>query len=117
MKLNPTPLSLMCAGLVIAAAVCPQVRAAEAFDGRWSVLIVPTSGECVARRTVPIQVSNGRIIYDGKFRSQASGKVGRKGSINVRFTHKGDVVDAQGALTRGSGRGSWASPTKKCSGT
>src|SRR5687767_5497934 len=90
MKLSLAFLSLLCAGLL--AAPVPQAAAAAAFDGRWSVTIVPTSGECSARRTVPIQVSNGRITYDGSFRAQAKGKVSPKGAIDVTFARKGDVA-------------------------
>jgi hypothetical protein len=115
MKLSLAFLSLLCAGVL--AAPVPQAAAAAAFDGRWSVTIVPTSGECSARRTVPIQVSNGRITYDGSFRAQAKGKVSPKGAIDVTFARKGDVANATGSLARSSGRGRWTSPTKDCAGT
>ncbi len=110
------PASLLCAGVLVAVAFVPQSQAAPSFDGKWTVTIAVESGACKTR-TVPIQVSDGRVRYAGAFRAEATGKVSSQGSLNVSFSRKRDVAHATGALAGASGRGNWTSPTKDCSGT
>jgi hypothetical protein len=66
---------------------------------------------------VPIQVNDGRVTYAGLFGARATGLVQTSGKLNVRFSHRDHVVNASGTLGQDTGRGSWKSPTKDCSGS
>ena len=87
------------------------------FDGHWSVEIVAKAGACSMAYAVPIQVEDGNISYVGAFDAVADGSVGNDGELHVRLAHRGNVVQATGALGDDAGFGQWSSTISKCEGT
>ncbi|MBI4273257.1 MAG: hypothetical protein HY659_00965, partial [Rhizobiales bacterium] len=64
-------------------------KAAPAFDGNWSVLIVTTKGECDRGYRYPVRINNGAVGYAGEATFNISGKVTDTGAITV-IVSRGD---------------------------
>ncbi len=110
-----SPMSIFVFAAALSAGTGPSL-AAKPFDGEWSVRITAKTGDC-SGYTIPIEVTGGRVSYSGFFNAQASGAIRPNGSLNVKFAHEEDIVNASGAVSGSTGSGQWTSPTKGCGGT
>lgn len=85
-------------------------------DGQWEVAVEVQRGACDQGFVFPIRVEDGAIRYVGEIDITATGKVGRDGRLNVRFTRQAESVSVSGRLTGGSGSGVWTAPSRDCAG-
>jgi hypothetical protein len=100
------------------AATVAAVAAAEAgtrYDGRWSLTIQTTRGDC-STYNLPVDISNGRVSFPGLVR--ANGRVTGKGAVRVFVAATGKTASGSGKLSVSSGSGRWSgkSGEGRCSG-
>ncbi len=95
--------------LVAAAAVgaTTVASAATPYDGRWSVVIQTTRGNCDQAYRYGLNIVNGNVTYDGNGGFDVRGRVARNGAVRVRVAYGGSYADGNGRLSRSSGSGSW----------
>ena len=95
--------------LLVAAAAAVSAgsvaSAATPYDGRWSVVIQTTRGNCDQAYRAALNIVNGNVTSDGGF--DARGRVGAGGSVHVRVSSGGSYADGSGRLSRTSGAGTW----------
>jgi hypothetical protein len=106
------------ATFVSSAIIVAAVSAAEAgtpYDGRWSLNIQTTRGDC-STYNFPVDINNGRVSFPGLVR--ANGRVTANGSVRVFVAAMGKTSSGAGRLTRSSGSGRWSgkSGRERCSG-
>ena len=92
---------------VVASRPVPAVRAATAFDGDWSVIIMTQSGSCDRAYRYGVRIANGDVFYDGGGPVDLQGHVFSNGSVRVRVSGAGQQADGQGRLSRTLGTGTW----------
>jgi hypothetical protein len=106
------------ASLLALAVTAPTLSAAEArtaYDGRWSLTIQTTRGDC-STYNFPVDISNGHVSFPGLVR--ANGRVTGKGSVRVFVAAMGKSASGSGRLNGSSGSGRWTgkSGEDRCSG-
>ena len=87
----------------------------NAFDGRWSVMVITEQGACDRASRLSLGISNGRIEMADAM-AAAAGRVDKRGRVAVRVMQGADVLAASGSLGAGSGSGKWRAPSKQCAG-
>jgi hypothetical protein len=92
---------------VVPSRPAPAVRAATAFDGDWSVIIMTQSGSCDRAYRYGVRIANGDVLYDGGGPVDLQGHVYSNGSVRVRVSGAGQQADGQGRLSRTLGTGTW----------
>jgi hypothetical protein len=95
--------------LVAAAAAAGSAGVASAatpYDGRWSVVIQTTRGNCDAYR-YGLNIVNGNVTYDGSGGFDVRGRVGAGGAVRVRVAYGRSYADGSGHLSRATGSGTW----------
>ncbi len=112
-------------GLVVAAAIFATTPpagarppAAQDFDGSWSVVVITDSGTCDRAYRYGVQISNGRIFYQGGSGVDIFGRVGPRGQVSVQVRQGDQQATGAGRLSQASGGGHWngASPDRQCAG-
>ncbi len=95
----------------------PADAARTSFDGKWSVLIVTDAGTCDRAYRYALHIVNGRIFYPNQS-FDISGRVDRRGHVNVTVSAGGEHASGTGQLSGDYGQGSWrgSSSTSRCSG-
>src|SRR3982074_3468482 len=99
------------AAMLIGAAAINAAHAQDGFamrlnhDGIYAVDIVTRQGSCERDYHWKISVSGGRISSAGDTLMEASGKISRRGIVNLAFQRFGQVATATGKLAMGSGSG------------
>ena len=96
--------------LVAAAAAAGSTAVASAatpYDGRWSVVIQTTRGNCDQAYRYGLSIVNGNVTYDGNGGMDVRGRVARNGAVHVRVASGRSYADGTGRLARTSGRGVW----------
>jgi hypothetical protein len=96
--------------LVAAAAAVSAADAASAatlYDGRWSVVIQTTRGNCDQAYRYGLAIINGNVTYDGSGGFDVRGRVGAGGAVHVRVSSGKSYADGSGRLSRSSGSGVW----------
>src|SRR5690349_22394189 len=96
--------------LATAAAAVASVGAASAaspYDGRWSVVIQTTRGNCDQAYRYGLNIVNGNVTYGGGGGFDVRGRVGAGGAVHVRVSSGGSYADGSGHLSRTSGSGVW----------
>ena len=103
------------ARVLIFALTLYSTSAAASFDGSWSVSIVTQrgAGVCDSGASLPIMVSNGRVVSGGGV--SVSGQVANSGGINVVVGDGVRRATGSGRLSETSGSGTWRGSL--CSGT
>ena len=86
-------------------------------DGIYAVDIVTRQGSCDRDYHWLIAVSGGRVSSAGDTLMEASGKVSRRGIVDLAFQRFGQVATVTGKLAMGSGSGTWSSTTMQCAGS
>jgi hypothetical protein len=96
--------------LVAAAAAAGSagaVSAATPYDGRWSVVIQTTRGNCDQAYRYRLNIVNGNVTYDGSGGFDVRGQVGTSGAVHVRVSSGKSFADGSGHLSNRSGSGTW----------
>jgi len=96
-------------------AFAPKSEAIGTFDGKWSVLIVTTKGDCDRAYRYPIAINGQSLINAGDTSFDISGKVQGDGAVTVRVAYGAKSAAGSGRLTGTSGSGSWTG--SGCGGT
>jgi hypothetical protein len=86
-------------------------------DGIYTVDIVTRQGSCDRDYHWMIAVSGGRVSSAGDTLMEASGKISRRGIVDLAFQRFGQVATVTGKLAMGSGSGTWSSTTMQCAGS
>jgi hypothetical protein len=92
-------------------------KAAPAYDGNWSVLIVTEKGDCDRGYRYPVKITNGSVGYAGQASFNVNGRVGNNGAITVTVSRGDKSARGTGALSGNSGTGVWKTSSGECSGT
>ncbi len=96
--------------LVAAAAAAGSAGVASAstpYDGRWSVVIQTTRGNCDQAYRYGLNIVNGTVTYDGSGGFDVRGRVAGNGAVHVRVSSGRSYADGSGRLARTSGSGVW----------
>jgi hypothetical protein len=96
-------------------AFASQSEAVGNFDGKWSVVIMTTKGDCDRAYRYPIAINGTSLINAGDTSFDISGKVQGNGSVTVRVSYGDKSALGSGRLSATSGTGSWSGGS--CSGT
>jgi hypothetical protein len=100
-----------------AIATAAPAKAAAAFDGQWSVLIVTEKGDCDRGYRYPLQISKGSVGYAGQASFNVSGRVNESGAITVTVSRGEQSARGTGQLAGNRGSGAWKTGGGECSGT
>ena len=98
----------------VAAGAVTTGKASSAYDGKWSVTLQASGGECRTAH-VPLKIENGAIGYNGYVPLSVSGSVGGNGAVRVSVSGAGQKANGSGQLSGNSGSGTWRGGN--CSGT
>jgi hypothetical protein len=101
-------------GLGLAAAAVPA-QATGSFDGKWSVVVVTTKGDCDRAYRYPIAIRGETLVNAGDAAFDISGKVHTDGAIAVRISYGQKSAQGSGRLSGTSGTGHWSGGS--CAGT
>jgi hypothetical protein len=106
------------ASLLALAATAATASFAEArtpYDGRRSLTIHTTRGDC-STYNFPVDITNGQVSVPNLVR--ANGRVTPKGSVRVFVAAMGKSANGSGRLNGSSGSGRWSgkSGEDRCSG-
>ena len=114
--LSLTAAVLACVALTsVAQAATKRGASPNAFDGRWSVMVITEQGACDRASRLSLGISNGRIEMADAM-AAAAGTVDARGRVAVRVMQGPDVLAASGSLGAGAGSGKWRAPSKQCAG-
>jgi hypothetical protein len=82
------------------------------------VLIVTEYGSCERAYRYGLQISNGRVFYQGGSGVDISGRVSPRGQVSVQVRQGDQQATGTGRLSETSGGGRWsgASPNQQCGG-
>ena len=96
----------------------PALSAPMSFDGPWSVVIITDQGSCDRAYRYGVQISNGRVSYQGNSGVDIFGHVTPRGQVNVQVRQGDQQAVGTGRLTQESGEGRWSgtSPNQRCAG-
>jgi hypothetical protein len=110
-------------GVVTAAAIAAALvatipfaaRAANSYDGMWTVTIVTQSGNCPSSLRYGVRVAGGRVLADGQS-YQVNGSVAPNGATRVTVSEQGQSASGIGRLSGNAGAGRWRTSTGQCAG-
>jgi hypothetical protein len=101
-------------GLGLAATAIPA-NATGSFDGKWSVVVVTTKGDCDRAYRYPIAIQGETLINAGDTAFDISGHVQGNGAVAVKISYGDKSAHGLGRLSGGFGQGSWSGGS--CAGT
>jgi hypothetical protein len=93
-----------------------MAKAAPAFDGNWTVLIVTEKGDCDRGYRYPVRIVNGKVGYAGEASFSVKGNVSDKGAITVIVCRGDKSANGAGTLSGSTGSGAWKTGGGECSG-
>ena len=110
-------------GVVTAAAIATALvatipfaaRAANSYDGMWTVTIMTQSGTCPSSLRYGVRVDRGRVLADGQS-YQVNGTVAPNGATRVTVSEQGQSASGVGRLSGSAGAGRWRTSTGQCAG-
>jgi hypothetical protein len=110
-------------GVVTAAAIAAALvaatpfaaRAANLYDGAWTVTIFTQSGNCPSSLRYGVRVARGRVLADGQS-YQVNGSVAANGATRVMVSEQGQSASGTGRLAGNAGAGRWRTSTGQCAG-
>lgn len=109
--------ALAAAALGVAAVIGATIaKAAPAYDGNWSVLIITEKGDCDRGYRYPVRISNGKVGYSGEASFTVKGEVNDNGAITVTVSRGDKSANGSGTLSGTSGEGYWKTGGGECSG-
>ena len=101
-------------GLGLAATAIPA-KATGSFDGKWSVVVVTTKGDCDRAYRYPIAIRGTSLVNAGDTAFDISGRVQDNGSVAVKISYGDKSAQGNGRLSGTFGQGSWSGGS--CAGT
>jgi hypothetical protein len=105
----------MAAAAVLAAAIPSAARAANSYDGAWSVTIYTQAGNCPSSLRYGVRVVRGRVFGDDQS-YQVNGSVAPNGATRVTVSEQGQSASGTGRLYGNAGAGRWRTSTGQCAG-
>jgi hypothetical protein len=110
-------------GLFTAAAIAAALvatipfaaRAANRYDGAWSVTIMTQFGNCPSSLRYGVRVVRGRVLGDDQS-YQVYGIVAANGATRVTVAEQGQSASGTGRLSGNAGAGRWRTNTGQCAG-
>ena len=105
----------MAAAAVLVAAIPFAARAANSYDGMWSVTIMTQAGNCPSSLRYAVRVAKGRVYGDDQS-YDVNGSVAANGATRVTVSEKGQSASGTGRLSGNAGAGRWRTSTGECSG-
>jgi hypothetical protein len=110
-------------GVVTAAAIAAAfvatvpfaARAANSYDGNWTVTILTQAGNCPSSLRYGVRVARGRVYADGQS-YQVNGTVAANGATRVTVSEQGQSASGTGRLSANAGAGRWRTSTGQCAG-
>jgi hypothetical protein len=102
------------AGLALAAIAIPA-QATGNFDGKWSVVVVTTKGDCDRAYRYPIDIRGETLVNGGDTAFDISGRVQGNGAVAVKISYGDKSAHGIGHLSGAMGSGSWTGGS--CAGT
>jgi|SRR5579863_4506927 hypothetical protein len=99
----------------LAAAIPFAARAANSYDGSWSVTIYTQAGNCPSSLRYGVRVARGRVFTDDQS-YQVNGTVAPNGATRVMVSEQGQSASGTGRLSGNAGAGRWRTSTGQCSG-
>jgi hypothetical protein len=110
-------------GVVTAAAIAAALvatipfaaRAANSYDGNWTVTIMTQSGNCPSSLRYGVRVARGRVYADGQS-YQVNGTVAPNGATRVTVSEQGQSASGTGRMSGNAGAGRWRTSTGQCAG-
>jgi hypothetical protein len=103
------------AAAVLVAAIPFAARAANSYDGNWSVTINTQAGNCPSSLRYGVRVVRGRVLADSQS-YQVNGTVAANGATRVTVSEQGQSASGTGRLAGNTGAGRWRTSTGQCSG-
>ncbi len=91
-------------------------QAGAPYDGRWSVSISTTRGNCDGDGVITFHIANGRIVSDS-VGADVSGSVGGAGDVRVIMVSAKGSASGSGRLGTQGGAGTWSAGAYMCGGT
>ncbi|MCI0600902.1 MAG: hypothetical protein L0Y60_15545, partial [Beijerinckiaceae bacterium] len=79
--------------------------------------VTTRAGDCSQDYRWTIMVSGGHVSSAGDTPMEASGQINSNGMVNLQFRRFGQFVKVTGHAAKGTGSGTWSSPTMQCSGS
>jgi hypothetical protein len=101
-------------GLGLATTAIPA-KATGNFDGKWSVVVVTTKGECDRAYRYPIAIRGETLVNAGDTAFDISGRVQGNGAVAVKISYGDKNAHGVGRLSGTMGSGSWTGGS--CAGT
>jgi hypothetical protein len=105
----------MAAAAVLAAAIPSAARAANSYDGAWSVTIYTQAGNCPSSLRYGVRVVRGRVFGDDQS-YQVNGSVAANGATRVTVSEQGQSASGTGRLSGNAGAGRWRTSSGQCAG-
>lgn len=110
-------------GVVTAAAIAAALvatipfaaRAANIYDGAWTVTIFTQAGNCPSSLRYGVRVAGGRVFGDDQS-YQVNGTVAANGATRVTVSEQGQSASGVGRLSGNVGAGRWHTSTGQCAG-
>jgi hypothetical protein len=110
-------------GVVTAAAIAAALvatipfaaRAANSFEGMWTVTIYTQAGNCPSSLRYAVRVARGRVYGDDQS-YDVNGSVATNGATRVTVSQQGQSASGTGRLSANTGAGRWRTSTGQCSG-
>ncbi len=110
-------------GVVTAAAIAAALvaaiplvaRAANSYDGSWSVTIYTQYGNCPSSLRYGVRVARGRVYGDDQS-YRVNGSVAPNGATRVTVSEQGQSASGTGRLFGNAGSGRWRTSTGQCAG-
>jgi hypothetical protein len=110
-------------GVVTAAAIAAALvatipfaaRAANSYDGNWTVTIYTQAGNCPSSLRYAVRVARGRVYGDDQS-YDVNGSVATNGATRVTVSQQGQSASGTGRLSANTGAGRWHTSTGQCSG-
>src|SRR5262249_46188360 len=69
------------------------------YDGRWSVVIQTSRGNCDQAYRYGLNIVNGNVTYGGGGGFDVRGRVAHNGAVHVRVSSGGSYADGSGRLS------------------
>ena len=110
-RFSAAALALACSTLAMAPA-----RAAQPFDGQWSVEVITEKGTCDSAYRWDLAIANGQIAAVQGMPAGASGSISPKGLVRANFTRGSDRMVASGSASGKWATGQWTAASLQCSG-
>jgi hypothetical protein len=121
-RLSRTLIATACTTVLIASPILPSLaasqlaqRAANPYDGAWSVVIQTTRGDCPAAIRAGVRIYAGHVLSNDPGYS-VEGRVATNGALRVNVSTGGQGAGGFGRLWHTAGRGLWRTWSGQCSG-